>query len=120
VAGQKRVFALDVPAIFVSRFREGTAVIFVAALPPRDVMSGEAIPLACKGNRPYLKPMVQPISTQQGMMAVTRPQGRAAAMIVWGAAGLGALVVLGAAALWFHYGTAVFFEMIAAGISACF
>ena len=30
------------------------------------------------------------------------------------------LAVLGAAALWFHYGTAVFFEMIAAGISACF
>ena len=53
-------------------------------------------------------------------MALTRPQGRAAAMIVWGAAGLGGLVVLGAAALWFHYGTAVFFEMIAAGISACF
>jgi len=41
-------------------------------------------------------------------------------MIAWGAAGLGALVVLGAAALWFHYGAAVFFEMIAAGISACF
>jgi uncharacterized protein involved in exopolysaccharide biosynthesis len=54
------------------------------------------------------------------MIAPTRPQGRAAAMIVWGAAGLGTLVVLGAAALWFHYGTAVFFEMIAAGISACF
>ena len=29
-------------------------------------------------------------------------------MIAWGAAGLGALVVLGAAALWFHYGAAVF------------
>jgi len=43
-----------------------------------------------------------------------------AAMIVWGAAGLGALVALGAASLWFHYGTAVFFEMITAGISACF
>jgi hypothetical protein len=41
-------------------------------------------------------------------------------MIVWGAASLGALAVCGAAALWFHYGTAVFFEMIAAGISACF
>ncbi len=41
-------------------------------------------------------------------------------MIVWGAAGLGALAVLGAASLWFHYGTTVFFEMIAAGISACF
>ena len=83
-------------------------------------MSGGAIPLACKGNWPDLNPMVQPISTQQGMMAVTRPQGRVAAMIVWGAAGLGALVVFGAASLWFHYGTAVFFEMITAGISACF
>jgi len=64
--------------------------------------------------------MVQPISTQQGMMTATRLQGRVASMIAWGAAGLGAVVVLGAAALWFHYGTAVFFEMIAAGISACF
>jgi hypothetical protein len=64
--------------------------------------------------------MVQPISSQRGMMAATRPQGRVASMIVWGAATLGALAVLGAASLWFHYGTAVFFEMIAAGISACF
>jgi hypothetical protein len=54
------------------------------------------------------------------MVAATRPQGRVASIIVWGAAGLGALVVLGALALWSHYGTAVFFEMIAAGISACF
>ena len=29
-------------------------------------------------------------------------------------------VLIGALALWFHYGTAVFFEMIASGISACF
>jgi hypothetical protein len=64
--------------------------------------------------------MVQPVSTQHRMMAATRPQGRVASAIVWGAAGLGAVVVVGAAALWFHYGTAVFFEMIAAGISACF
>ena len=54
------------------------------------------------------------------MMTVTPGQGRVASMIVWSAVGLGALAVLGAAALWFHYGTAVFFEMIAAGISACF
>ena len=54
------------------------------------------------------------------MTATTRPQARVASAIVWGAAGLGVLVLLGAAALWFHYGTAVFFEMIAAGISACF
>jgi hypothetical protein len=64
--------------------------------------------------------MVQPISSQHRMMAATRPQARVAFAIVWGAAGLGALALLGAAALWFHYGTAVFFEMIAAGISACF
>ncbi len=64
--------------------------------------------------------MVQPIATEQGMMAATRPSGRVASAIVSGAASLGALAMLGAAALWFHYGTAVFFEMIAAGISACF
>ena len=29
-------------------------------------------------------------------------------------------LLLSALALWFHYGTAVFFEMIASGISACF
>ena len=84
------------------------------------MISRAAIPLACPGNSPYLKLMVQPISTQQGMMAATRPQDRVASMIVCSAAGLGTLAVLGAAALWFHYGTAVFFETIAAGISACF
>jgi hypothetical protein len=64
--------------------------------------------------------MVQPVSSQQGMLTAAQPQSRAASVIVWGAAGLGAVVLFGAAALWFHYGTAVFFEMIAAGISACF
>ena len=76
--------------------------------------------LARASDWPYLSSMVQPISTQHGMVAATRPQGRVASTIVWGAAGLGALAVCGAAALWFHYGTAVFFEMIAAGIAACF
>ncbi len=79
-----------------------------------------AIKLACPENGPYLNPMVQPISTQQGLTAATRPQGRVALAIVWTAALLGAVVLIGALALWFHYGTAVFFEMIAAGISACF
>ena len=76
--------------------------------------------LACPENWPYLKSMVQPISTHDGRVVATRPQGRVASAIVWGAAGLGVLALLGALALWFHYGTAVFFEMIAAGISACF
>jgi hypothetical protein len=64
--------------------------------------------------------MAQPVSAQQEMISAARPQSRAATIIVWSAAGLGGLAVLGAAALWVHYGTAVFFEMIAAGIAACF
>ncbi len=79
-----------------------------------------AIVLACPRNGPYLNPMVQPVSTPAGTMTATRPQGRVASAIVWTAAGLGALALIGALALWFHYGTTVFFEMIAAGISACF
>ncbi|WFU17429.1 hypothetical protein [Bradyrhizobium sp. CB3481] len=83
-------------------------------------MSGEAIPLACLRNWPYLKFMVEPISNRQDMMTDARQQSGVATTIAWGAAGLGTLVALGAAALWFQYGTTVFFEMIAAGISACF
>jgi hypothetical protein len=45
---------------------------------------------------------------------------RAGSAISVAAAVLGAVLLLGALVLWFHYGTAVFFEMIAAGISACF
>jgi hypothetical protein len=63
--------------------------------------------------------MAQPIHTQQDMPSVL-PSRRVASVIAVGAAGLGAAVLLGALALWFHYGTAVFFEMIASGIAACF
>jgi hypothetical protein len=31
-----------------------------------------------------------------------------------------ALVLTGTVALWAHYGTAVFYEMVVAGIAACF
>jgi len=48
------------------------------------------------------------------------PPRRVAQTIVVGGAGLGMVALLGALALWVHYGTAVFFETIAAGISACF
>jgi hypothetical protein len=84
------------------------------------VIGDAANKLACPLNGHYLTAMVQPVSTQQGAMAVTRRQGRVASAIVWAAAGLGVLALLGALSLWFHYGTTVFFEMIAAGISACF
>jgi hypothetical protein len=64
--------------------------------------------------------MALPISTPQQLPGILQPARRAAPAIVVGGAGLGAVLLVGALALWFHYGTAVFFEMIASGISACF
>jgi hypothetical protein len=63
--------------------------------------------------------MAQPISTPQEAPAVLSPH-RVAPAIVAGGAVLAAALLFGALALWFHYGTAVFFEMIVSGISACF
>ena len=62
--------------------------------------------------------MAQPLSTQQEMPL--RPARRIAQVIVVAAASLGAALMACALVLWFHYGTAVFFEMIASGIAACF
>jgi hypothetical protein len=64
--------------------------------------------------------MAQPISTQQQMPRVLRPERRLAPAMVVASVALGAAILLGALVLWFHYGTAVFFEMIASGIAACF
>jgi hypothetical protein len=61
-------------------------------------------------------PMALPVSTPHELPGMRR----AAPAIVMGAAALGAVLLIGAVTLWFHYGTAVFFEMIASGISACF
>jgi len=64
--------------------------------------------------------MAQPVSTQPEIPSALRPVRRTAPAIVAGAAVLGVAILLGALVLWFHYGTAVFFEMIASGIAACF
>jgi hypothetical protein len=63
--------------------------------------------------------MAQPISTPHEVISAIRPSRRVAQMVVAGA-GFGAAVLLGALVLWSHYGTAVFFEMLASGIGACF
>jgi hypothetical protein len=62
--------------------------------------------------------MVQPVSTSQPLSGAL-PRRRAAPALV-GAVVTGAAILLGTLGLWFHYGTAVFFEMIAAGFNACF
>jgi hypothetical protein len=49
-----------------------------------------------------------------------RPPRKAASALVLAAAGIGVALLLGALVLWFRYGTAVFFEMIASGFAACF
>jgi hypothetical protein len=64
--------------------------------------------------------MAQPVFTPQEMPTALRPGRRLASAIAVGAAGFGIVILLGALALWFHYGTTVFFEMIASGISSCF
>ena len=40
--------------------------------------------------------------------------------VIWAGAGLVGALTLGAILLWTHYGTAVFFEMIMAGLATCF
>jgi len=64
--------------------------------------------------------MAQPISTSQEIISATQPSRGAAPVIVVAGAGFGAAMLLGALVLWFHYGTAVFFEMMSSGIAACF
>jgi hypothetical protein len=59
-------------------------------------------------------------SIEASARPMRRPLGGVAFGIIAGSAVLGGAILLGAAVLWIHYGTAVFFEMIASGISACF
>jgi hypothetical protein len=68
--------------------------------------------------------MAQPLSTLKPALepglAASRPRDGLRSVPLWGGAGLGGLLVAAAVALWFHYGTAVFFETIAAGFANCF
>jgi hypothetical protein len=64
--------------------------------------------------------MAQPISTPQQMPGALRPARRLAPAIAVAGVALGVAILLGTLVLWFHYGTAVFFEMIASGFAACF
>lgn len=84
------------------------------------MIGGAFVWLARAWNSAYLGAMARPISAPNGMLPAPAPKARAATVIVWSAAVLGVLAVIAAVALWIYYGTTVFFEMIAAGIAACF
>jgi len=64
--------------------------------------------------------MARPLSAPKAPIALSQAAGRLRAALLWGVGGFAALLLAGALALWFHYGTAVFFETIAAGLATCF
>jgi hypothetical protein len=66
-------------------------------------------------------PMGTAVSTLRPSPAsVVAPPARRMSLALGLALGFAAVLLLAALLLWSRYGTAVFFEMIAAGIAACF
>lgn len=84
------------------------------------MIGGAFAALARACNSAYLEAMSRPISAPNGMVPAKPSRSGVASIIVWSAAAIGVLAVAAAALLWLHYGTTVFFEMIATGIAACF
>ncbi|MDA9432756.1 hypothetical protein [Bradyrhizobium sp. CCBAU 51627] len=64
--------------------------------------------------------MAQPVHPANPLSDNSPTAGRTPSVLLLAGASAGGLVVLGALALWFHYGTQVFFEMIRTGFAACF
>ncbi|PSO20821.1 hypothetical protein [Bradyrhizobium sp. MOS003] len=64
--------------------------------------------------------MAQPLHPSHPLQDNSPTAGRTPFVLLLAGAGIGSLLVLGALALWFHYGTQMFFEMIRTGFAACF
>ncbi len=64
--------------------------------------------------------MAQPLSILESQVPGARLRRSLRGAVLWGGGGLGALLLIAAAGLWFHDGTAVFFETVAAGFANCF
>jgi hypothetical protein len=95
----------------------------MTSFPQHDVIKAAPVALARRPKRAYLTQMLQtahPVSVEENAAPVRRPPGGVAFGIAVGSVVLAAAILLGASVLWIHYGTAVFFEMIASGIAACF
>jgi hypothetical protein len=63
--------------------------------------------------------MALPLSSPDELAAAL-PARRGGRTVAIGVAAVVSLILVAALALWFRYGTAVFFETIAAGIAGCF
>lgn len=64
--------------------------------------------------------MAQPVHPAHPVSDNSPTAGRLPSVLLLAGAGAGGLMVIGALALWFHYGSQVFFEMIRTGFAACF
>ena len=64
--------------------------------------------------------MVQPVVPRYSIPEDARQSDKTPSMVVLAGAGLGGLAAMATLALWFHYGTQVFFETLRAGFAACF
>jgi len=64
--------------------------------------------------------MAQPLHPAHSLEDNSPTAGRTPTVLLLAGVGVIVLAVLGAIALWFHYGTQVFFEMISTGLAACF
>ncbi|MDE5440262.1 hypothetical protein GWG65_02135 [Bradyrhizobium sp. CSA207] len=64
--------------------------------------------------------MAQPLNPTHPLQDNSPTAGRTSSVLLFAGAVIGGLAVTGALALWFHYGTQMFFEMIRAGFAACF
>jgi hypothetical protein len=77
-----------------------------------------AVAVACRADRDYLQGGAKPAGP-----TMSQPQSHSlgATSRLWIVVGtVVVLAIAGTLALWAHYGTAVFYEMILAGIAACF
>ena len=64
--------------------------------------------------------MAQPLHPAHPIQDNSSTAGRTPTVLLLAGVGVGGLAVIGALALWFHYGSQVFFEMIRTGFAACF
>ena len=78
---------------------------------------GQARPIVGGGGRTYVIGCNRPEDRQCPTPPWLQTPGISRPLLILAAAG--GLLFAGTVALWAHYGTAVFFETIAAGIAAC-